>query len=441
MELVSSFNLNSSASFNDRVVEYINANSLWIQDSLSVAHLEDAIRVSSMDWMAALLRVVIRKLYFNDDPKIEIGIANALVDDVSKGIEYVRDSNSIANSVLSIGTSIKTESSTVNSGVYAVCIKLRDLSQPIVAYSTMVACGGHQDAISEVLVRKDALAEFTAYVQKIESKSRRIMVSSMGQRSYAVSPIDWDDIILDDSIRFMIKNDLESFMKKRSWFQSKGLPYRRGYLLYGPPGNGKSTAIRAILTQTRIPAYTLKRMYDDDSVYYFEEMFDDAGKQGNAIIILEDIDRCLGSKGTGSKDSDTCRIPMSVFLNCLDGVAESDGVIVVATANTPQVLDSAILQRPGRFDRAIPFPNPSPENREKYFKKLLENPGSEGLDALVKISNDMSFAQLREIYILGSQIADQTGDERANEGHLIDACNKVKDYTAKVAGGAKTGFK
>jgi AAA+ superfamily predicted ATPase len=441
MQQVSAFNLNSSASFNDRIIEYIKDNADWIKSSLVVDDLQDVIRVNSMEWFAALLRVITRKLYFNDDSKIDIGISSSLVDEVSKCIEYVKDSNNIANSVLSIGTSIKTENSTVNSSIYAVCIKLKELSKPFVAYCAYVACGGHQDQVSELLVRKDVLAEFTSYVQRIESKSRRITVTAVGQRPYNVSPIDWDDIVLDDSVRFMIKNDLESFMKKRVWFESKGLPYRRGYLLYGPPGNGKSTAIRAILTQTRIPAFTLKRMYDDDSMYYFEEMFEDASKQGNAIIILEDIDRCLAAKGTPNKDSETCRIPMSVFLNCLDGVADADGVIVVATANTPQVLDSAILQRPGRFDRVISFPNPSPENRERYFRKLLENPFNDDVAELVNVSNEMSFAQLREIYILGSQLADLNQDERANERHLIDACNKVKEYTSKAAGGAKTGFK
>jgi ATP-dependent 26S proteasome regulatory subunit len=101
------------------------------------------------------------------------------------------------------------------------------------------------------------------------------------------------------------------------------------------------------------------------------------------------------------------------LLNCLDGVASHDGVIVVATANNPTLLDPAILKRPGRFDRVVQFRNPDASLRREYYKRLNPILAGERFESAIQKTKGFSFAQLRETYILGSQSAFEQGREIA----------------------------
>ena len=71
------------------------------------------------------------------------------------------------------------------------------------------------------------------------------------------------------------------------------------------------------------------------------------------MVVLEDLDRALPKIGETKS-----RVSLQQLLNCLDGVGTGEGIIVVATANEPTILDSAVLRRPGRFDRVIHFADP-----------------------------------------------------------------------------------
>jgi ATP-dependent 26S proteasome regulatory subunit len=117
---------------------------------------------------------------------------------------------------------------------------------------------------------------------------------------------------------------------------------------------------------------------------------------------LEDIDRAFPKQqSSGAR----CAISQQQLLNCLDGIATQDGVVVVATANEPTALDPAILRRPGRFDRVVLFSNPTAELRLQYLRKLNSQLKETELRAAIDLSEGFSFAQLREAYILAGQMA------------------------------------
>src|ERR1039457_7230410 len=96
-------------------------------------------------------------------------------------------------------------------------------------------------------------------------------------------------------------------------------------------------------------------------------LFEKAGENTPALVILEDLDRAFPTEGKRTKER---TVSFQTLLNCLDGVGSKDGVIVVATANDPTCLDAAILKRPGRFDRVVQFRNPDPDLRRQYYRKL-----------------------------------------------------------------------
>jgi ATP-dependent 26S proteasome regulatory subunit len=124
-------------------------------------------------------------------------------------------------------------------------------------------------------------------------------------------------------------------------------------------------------------------------------------------------------------------------------IGSQDGVIVVATANRPDALDPAILRRPGRFDRVIPFRTPTHPLREEYFRRLsLDSLHREELHSAAAESEGLSFAQMREAFILAGRAA--FGHElKIQAGDLISGIQMVRNDGAQLrlgSNGKNPGF-
>jgi len=219
-------------------------------------------------------------------------------------------------------------------------------------------------------------------------------------------PCSWNEMTLAHEVTSLLREDFEFFVDNKKWFQRAQLPYRRGYLLHGPPGNGKTTAIRCMMSAYGLTAYTIRlfdRESDDASL---NDLFTRALKNSPAIVLLEDIDRAFPRTGKSE-----CGISLQHLLNTLDGIATGEGIIVVATANEPVLLDPAILKRPGRFDRTVFFGAPDPPMRASYFKQRVPSLLADSLETLADASEGFSYAQLRETYIIAGQRAFSTQRE------------------------------
>lgn len=155
-----------------------------------------------------------------------------------------------------------------------------------------------------------------------------------------------------------VLSDMHQFLKNKEKYELMGIPWRRGYLFYGPPGSGKTTLVQTIATELRLSLYYLSlaalRSRDD-----LASLLDEV-KPGS-IVLIEDVD-CIaaaaermnsgenGDKGSASparRDSD---ITPSDLLNYIDGIIASQGRILIMTTNYPEKLDRALV-RAGRVDR------------------------------------------------------------------------------------------
>ena len=221
----------------------------------------------------------------------------------------------------------------------------------------------------------------------------------------------------------MLKDDFESFFEREAWFRENKLPFRRGYLLHGPPGNGKSTAIRAMLTSRGLTAYTMRLFDEREGDSDLDSLFDLAVNNRPSIVLLEDLDRAFPK--TGETKS---RISLQALLNALDGVGTGEGIIVVATANEPTILDPAILRRPGRFDRVVHFPTPSAALRQQYLRQLNPKLPPRQLKLTVDQSDGLSFAQLREVHVIAGQRAFERKGE-IGEADLLLAVHALRRST------------
>jgi ATP-dependent 26S proteasome regulatory subunit len=272
-------------------------------------------------------------------------------------------------------------------------------------------------------------------LEELDRRDNKPRLHVVGSSNRSIVTCKWDDLVFDYKVRSMLVEDFESFFERQAWFRENKLPFRRGYLLHGPPGNGKSTAVRAMMTSRGLTAYTT-RFFDseiDDSD--LDHLFELAVKNRPSMVLLEDLDRAFPK--TGETKS---RVSLQQLLNNLDGVGSGEGIVVVATANEPTILDPAILRRPGRFDRVVHFPNPCAELRQQYLQQL--NPGlpARHLKLSVEKSDGLSFAQLREVHIIAGQRAFERKGE-ITEGDLLLAIRALRQSNLTASrNGTAAGF-
>lgn len=155
-----------------------------------------------------------------------------------------------------------------------------------------------------------------------------------------------DSVILRDGQLDRIIADLNHFRSAREWYERIGVPYRRGYLLSGPPGTGKTSAVMALAGYLGCPLCVLNL----GSLTTDEDLFNAIlTAPAGAILLLEDVD-CAGVATTRQQDEDGAKsISLGALLNVLDGVLTPSGRIYVMTTNHPDRLDPALI-RPGRAD-------------------------------------------------------------------------------------------
>lgn len=142
---------------------------------------------------------------------------------------------------------------------------------------------------------------------------------------------------------------------------NKGVPYRRGYLLHGPPGTGKTSFVQAIAGAMKLNLCYVNLSSDEIDDDNLNRLLSDAPER--SIILMEDIDAMFKDRSTMSQQ----KLSFSGFLNALDGVRSQEGQILFMTTNHKDRLDPALL-RPGRADVHVNLNYAS----EKQIKGIFE---------------------------------------------------------------------
>ncbi|XP_076339121.1 mitochondrial chaperone BCS1 isoform X2 [Tachypleus tridentatus] len=207
-------------------------------------------------------------------------------------------------------------------------------------------------------------------------------------------------VILDNGISERIYSDVKGFIKGPQWYTERGIPYRRGYLLFGPPGCGKSSFITALAGELEYSICVLnlsERGLSDDRLNHLMSI---APQQ--SLILLEDIDAAFVSREDNAKlkvaYEGLNRVTFSGLLNMLDGVASAEARILFMTTNYLERLDPALI-RPGRVDmkeyigyasgRQLKrmyqrFYPEQPEEKAEKFVQAVQKHGKEVSMALVQ---------------------------------------------------------
>ncbi len=172
------------------------------------------------------------------------------------------------------------------------------------------------------------------------------------------------------------KQDLEEvveFLKDPQKFQRLGGKIPKGALLVGPPGTGKTLTARAVAGEAEVPFFTISgsdfvEMFVGVGASRVRDMFEQGKKNAPCIIFIDEIDAVGRHRGAGhGGGNDEREQTLNQLLVEMDGFEATEGVILIAATNRPDVLDPALL-RPGRFDRQIVVPLPDITGREKILK-------------------------------------------------------------------------
>jgi len=198
----------------------------------------------------------------------------------------------------------------------------------------------------------------------------------------------WDELFLPQEMKTELKALVENFLSSRDFYLKNRIPWKRGVLLFGPPGNGKSSIIKTIMSQYPFKPVTIVAGANDemmrDALAYAEE-------KCPSLLYFEDLDSMLDRT-----------IDSSSFLNAMDGVSTKNGLLVIATANEIKRLRANVTDRPSRFDRKLFIPPPDIEMAYKYLKRwfstLITDAKCQELAKLVE-KYGFSYAYLKEVYI------------------------------------------
>ncbi|KAI7550867.1 P-loop containing nucleoside triphosphate hydrolase protein [Hortaea werneckii] len=259
-----------------------------------------------------------------------------------------------------------------------------------------------------------------------------------------VQKASWDKVILDEKQKADLTKVATKFFSSKDVYEDLGVPWKRGLLFHGPPGNGKTISIKALmhtLLQRDEPIPTLY-VKNAPMTYDIRSVFAQARRLSPCMLVLEDIETIVTSE------------TRSYFFNELDGLENNDGLFVVGSTNFLDRLDSGLSKRPSRFDRKYLFPLPNEHERTLYCEywrhKLEKKPDVEFprklSPAMANITSGFSFAFLQECFVATlltlargeAGLADKDDDEDLDKYELwrlfkqqADALRKeITDQTA-----------
>lgn len=202
-------------------------------------------------------------------------------------------------------------------------------------------------------------------------------------------------LIYDGDLLEGLRSDLSGFFADREWYAEMGIPYRRGYLLHGPPGNGKSSLVAALAGAFGLNVCVLNLATPDLTDDRLTTLLSNLPRR--ALLLLEDIDAVFIGR---EPRANTVKLSFNGLLNALDGVAAGEGRITFMTTNDLEGLDSALI-RPGRADRHLLLGNASQEQVAGMLRRFWPDWNSAEVDLLAAQipSGLLSMARLQEFLL------------------------------------------
>jgi transitional endoplasmic reticulum ATPase len=292
----------------------------------------------------------------------------------------------------------------------------------------------------------DVLERLQVTASDFKEAMKGIEPSALREVFVEVPDVTWADVGGLGDTEERLRETIQWPLEYPGVFESMDLEAAKGVLLYGPPGTGKTLLAKAVANEAdsnfiSVKGPELLNKYVGESEKGVREVFSKARENAPTVVFFDEIDAIAGERGQHSGDSGVGERVVSQLLTELDGIEDLEEVVVVATTNRPDLIDSALL-RPGRLDRHINVPVPDEEARHAIFEVHTsgkpmaddvdldwladETDGYVGADieALVR---EATMNATREFInsVDPEEIDESVGNVRVNRAHFEDALEEV----------------
>lgn len=245
-------------------------------------------------------------------------------------------------------------------------------------------------------------------VHQLQAGAYTVFCDNCGEPHFKPHPLHTDDLIeFPDSVSSGVLAEVERFWSMNDRFARLGFAHRRGYLFYGKQGCGKSSLIHQIVSRIvgagHIAFFCTYPPWFRVCLARFREV----EPTRPVVCVFEDIDATIKHYGE------------SELLQILDGNAQVDRVINLASTNYPERLDRRIIARPRRFDRLLEIESPDAALREAYFSRKLPHLSRAERERWVDRSAGLPFAALTEL-VISVECLGHDLDDAAEVLHELD---------------------
>ncbi len=232
--------------------------------------------------------------------------------------------------------------------------------------------------------------------------------------------------------------EIVDFLRSPSKYTKLGAKIPHGVLLIGPPGTGKTLLAKAVAGEAGVPFYSISgsdfvEMYVGVGASRVRDLFDTAKKSPASIIFIDEIDAVGRHRGAGlGGGHDEREQTLNQLLVEMDGFGSTDGVIVMAATNRPDILDPALL-RPGRFDRQVTVNYPDLKGREAILEVHARGKSFEDTVDFHKIAQST-------VGFTGADLANLLNESAllaARRGKTLIGMNEIEDSYMKILVGPK----
>ncbi|WP_372912856.1 CDC48 family AAA ATPase [Salinigranum sp.] len=261
-----------------------------------------------------------------------------------------------------------------------------------------------------------------------------------------VPDVTWSDVGGLEGTKERLRETIQWPLEYPEVFQQLDMEAAKGVMLYGPPGTGKTLLAKAVANEAdsnfiSIKGPELLNKYVGESEKGVREVFKKARENAPTVVFFDEIDSIATERGRNSGDSGVSERVVSQLLTELDGLEALEDVVVVATSNRPDLIDSALL-RPGRLDRHVHVPVPDEEARRAIFDVHTRNKplaDDVDLDSLARktdgyvgadveaVCREAAMSASREFIrsVPREEVGDSVGNVRITMDHFESALEEV----------------
>jgi chaperone BCS1 len=252
--------------------------------------------------------------------------------------------------------------------------------------------GRNQSRIREII-------DYASFAQKqADSVGIRMWLSGAWMRLRGKTKRALDTVYLPEATKQELVDCTRWFFDGPEWFAKRGIPYRQGFLFFGPPGTGKTTIVIALASEFGKPIYILNlaTLKDDNELLMALSMV-----PHGAIVLIEDVDAAKASE-VRTEDAEQVTVDKGVtlsgLLNAIDGVAAPEGRLLIMTTNHPDKIDPAII-RSARVDKRFFFGSMTKDLAVEMSTRLFPEPKPGLMKAISDVVGEYPAASWQDAFM------------------------------------------